>query len=424
MKTIYGATQIVDGGTTIIVPVDRPKREIAAILEHELWHIALGDLINWPKAEDDPVYAKAYEIATEVYINERCKSKLPDETVTRSLVERDLGITLPEGRIEMAKVIADAIRQRQSETEEKEKTADELFKEFVKEIETVAEHCQYLIDEDFNAYAEEEAERESALLNLEELGRIGRAILSCRIAIRPYRVKRFHIPPEFACHVQPIDGDDERKIPQEELKARIQEALRAQILARKEMGESAGLDIQNRTRKAPVPKPLPVPYARKIIEHVRKVKNFGKRELVRTWSREGHFAETRGVARFPKVNYLVAVDASGSMFGQRLEIATRIASWLKREDNVDCVTFDTGVYPWIPGTSIPGGGGTTCAQVFAYAMSRRKYDAIVWVTDGEIYDFPEKLPNEVPMNIFILPNDKSLKNALRDIDFEIQSKEL
>jgi hypothetical protein len=165
--------------------------------------------------------------------------------------------------------------------------------------------------------------------------------------------------------------------------------------------------------RIPPPPPLPATYAEKILRTL-KGKHYGIRRISRTWSREGHFAEVRGVARFPKLDILVAVDASGSMLGERLTVAAGIATWIGKTENVRTVTFDDEVHFWRPGMHIPGGGGTLIGPVLAMALNT-KADALVVITDAEIHDIPKVFPDGLPPIFWITPKDGA-KIPLRGID--------
>lgn len=103
-------------------------------------------------------------------------------------------------------------------------------------------------------------------------------------------------------------------------------------------------------------------------------------------------------------NILVAVDVSGSMYGNQVnkmslnakEVAAALSlTFVKSEPNVDLIWFDTQAYKPKVGKrsnyievikNTPNGGGTDCSLPYKYALqSNQKYDIIIMLTDNETW---------------------------------------
>lgn len=186
-------------------------------------------------------------------------------------------------------------------------------------------------------------------------------------------------------------------------------------------GKLEGLALQagnnnSSGRKVRAPEPLPLALSDQII---RKLKSLtGTSQRVRSWRRPGRVEVLRGSAFEPKYKLLVAVDVSGSCISAWPTLGG-VCAYLCKRHSVDMCVFDTEACKTKSLTDLPiFGGGTLIQPVFAL-LNRGKYDALIVLTDGELFDWPGEagLP-DVPI-IWIVLNGRLGCVKLRDKDVMI-----
>ncbi|WGH80846.1 hypothetical protein QDX25_08565 [Auritidibacter ignavus] len=88
---------------------------------------------------------------------------------------------------------------------------------------------------------------------------------------------------------------------------------------------------------------------------------------------------------------VIAVDTSGSM---QTSVLNYIADLVGEEEDLEIVwvAFDSEWYPFQPGDTFRGGGGTSIVDVERYLEDElnHDYDAVVCVTDGYFNPVPPK----------------------------------
>lgn len=196
-----------------------------------------------------------------------------------------------------------------------------------------------------------------------------------------------------------IDPADFDKLVQAELESRLRLRGETDLEQLREEATNAGL-VGPKTVASQTPPVLPAPEIEAVLRLIKKSLG-GRRQLTRTWSREGHFPEVRGVAVMPRQNFAIFCDSSGSMLGEKVKIAAGISFWLQQRHSVATFTFDDQLHLWRPGQPLPGGGGTLCAAIVAQLRIGR-YDGAVIITDGEIYDLPTAWPEWCPPTIWVI----------------------
>ena len=102
----------------------------------------------------------------------------------------------------------------------------------------------------------------------------------------------------------------------------------------------------------------------------------------------------RGSSYEPRYKLLVAVDVSGSCTAA-WPVLGGACTYLHTHHALDMCVFDTQAVKTKSLTNLPVfGGGTLIVPVFEL-FARGKYDALIVLTDGELFDWPgvNKLPN-------------------------------
>ena len=146
------------------------------------------------------------------------------------------------------------------------------------------------------------------------------------------------------------------------------------------------------------------------------------RHLTRMLPSRRYGFENMGSKRDMKSNLLVAIDASGSVSTQQVEVALAAINRTFKYgvEYIDIVTFDTKVYAdklinakkIMPQITIYGRGGTAFQPVIDYYCNAKKYDGLIIITDGWA-DKPT-LPQHFKGNIlWMLYSDSAYKSCDR-----------
>ncbi len=165
--------------------------------------------------------------------------------------------------------------------------------------------------------------------------------------------------------------------------------------------------------KVEIPEPLPVALPNQIL---RNLKNFfGTRKRSRSWRRPGRVPLLRGSIFEPKYHLLVAIDVSGSCVSFWPQLGGA-AAYLAKRHSVDISVFDTKAIKTKSLTNLPIFGGGTLIQPVFDLFRQGKYDALIVLTDGQLFDWPK---TETILNnpiVWIVIDGELNSIELRDID--------
>ncbi len=165
--------------------------------------------------------------------------------------------------------------------------------------------------------------------------------------------------------------------------------------------------------KVEAPDPLPLALPNQILKKLKSVNGSSMRQ--RSWKRPGRVELLRGISYTPRYKLLIAIDVSGScvQFWKQLG---GTAAYLRSRHAVDLSIFDTKAYLTKSLSELEVFGGGTLIQPTFELFKRGRYDALVVLTDGMLFDWPatKELPN-API-VWIIPGGNLEAVKLRDND--------
>ena len=194
----------------------------------------------------------------------------------------------------------------------------------------------------------------------------------------------------------------------------VQKELEAETGAGFSRFTRAAGDTASRGAQVEAPAPLPIALPNQILRNLKRF--FGTRKRVRSWCRPGRVPLLRGSIFEPKYHLLVAIDVSGSCVSSWPQLGGA-AAYLAKRHNVDVSVFDTKAIKTKSLTNLPIFGGGTLIQPVFDLFRQGKYDALIVLTDGQLYDWPTDLqiiPKE-PI-VWIVINGELGSIQLRDVD--------
>ena len=165
--------------------------------------------------------------------------------------------------------------------------------------------------------------------------------------------------------------------------------------------------------KVEAPDPLPLALPNQILKKLKSLN--GASQRVRNWKRPGRVELLRGTCYAPRYKLLIAIDVSGSCVPYWMQLGGT-AAYLRSRHSVDLSIFDSRAFKTKSLSELKIFGGGTCIQPVFELFNQGRYDALIVLTDGELFDWPgaKGLPR-API-IWIIPGGELHAVKLRNGD--------